>query len=111
MKVKKGKGRTSAGLPRPYAFNHYFSCPYDFTVQSVFALATAITAEFGPFPNEEAVLTNNQVVSLLAIEYVKADVMGRILIYAMVGRRAYEKALNSEAMQALLAAKTVRLPE
>jgi HTH-type transcriptional regulator, sugar sensing transcriptional regulator len=70
----------------------------------------AITAEFGPFSNEEAVLTNNQVVSLLAIEYVKADVMGRILINAM-GPRTYEKALHSDVMQALLSAKTIRLPE
>jgi HTH-type transcriptional regulator, sugar sensing transcriptional regulator len=67
----------------------------------------AITAEFGVFPNEEAVLTNNPVVSLLAIEYVKADVMGRILINSM-GQRAYEKALNSDVMQALLSAKTIR---
>jgi len=70
----------------------------------------AITAEFGPSANEEAVLTTNQVISLLAIEYVKADVMGRILINSM-GPRAFEKALNSDLMQALLAAKTVRLPK
>lgn len=70
----------------------------------------AITAEFGPSANEEAVLTDNAVISLLAIEYVKADVMGRILINSM-GQRAYEKALNSDVMQALLAAKTIQLPK
>ncbi|MEW6340664.1 MAG: helix-turn-helix domain-containing protein [Paraburkholderia sp.] len=69
----------------------------------------AITAEFGPSANEEAVLTNNPVISLLAIEYVKADVMGRILINSM-GQAAYEKALHGDVMQALLAAKTVLLP-
>ncbi|MDE1180632.1 TrmB family transcriptional regulator [Paraburkholderia sp.] len=61
----------------------------------------AITAEFGALSIDEAVITNNSVISLLAIEYVKADVMGRLLINSM-GKVAFEKVLAGEEMRALL---------
>jgi sugar-specific transcriptional regulator TrmB len=61
----------------------------------------AVIAEFGPHATDEAVVTNNPVMSLLAVEYVKADVMGRLLINAM-GEQAYQAVRDSPAMKALL---------
>ncbi|HEF4729110.1 helix-turn-helix domain-containing protein [Burkholderia multivorans] len=61
----------------------------------------AVTAEFGSISIDEAVITNNTVISLLAVEYVKADVMGRILINSM-GKEAFEAAYESSDMRALL---------
>jgi sugar-specific transcriptional regulator TrmB len=60
-----------------------------------------LLAEFGPQASDEAVVTDNTVISLLAVEYVKADVMGRLLINAM-GAEAYETVRASAEMQALL---------
>ncbi|KVZ02491.1 TrmB family transcriptional regulator [Burkholderia stagnalis] len=62
---------------------------------------SAVTAEFGSIAIDEAVITNNPVISLLAVEYVKADVMGRVLINAM-GKDAFEAAYQSPDMRALL---------
>lgn len=62
----------------------------------------AIVAEFGPKARDEAVLTNNRIACLLAVEYLKADISGRLLIDAMP-RAAYEKAMDTDAMRAVLA--------
>lgn len=62
---------------------------------------TAI-AEFGLHSKDDAVLTNNRTVSLLAVEYVKADVSGRLLINAL-GQKAYQRLLTDPNMQAILA--------
>ncbi len=62
---------------------------------------SAVTAEFGSIAIDEAVITNNPVISLLAVEYVKADVMGRVLINTM-GKDAFEAGYESRDMRALL---------
>lgn len=61
----------------------------------------AVIAEFGPYASDEAVVTNNLIISLLAVEYVKADVMGRLLINSM-GEQNYQEALEGSEMRAIL---------
>jgi hypothetical protein len=46
-------------------------------------------------------VTTNPVIALLAVEYIKADVSGRLMIDAMPSA-AYEKLLTSRAMRAML---------
>ena len=46
-------------------------------------------------------VTNNLIISLLAVEYVKADVMGRLLINSM-GEQNYQEALEGSEMRAIL---------
>lgn len=43
----------------------------------------AVVAEFGDRSADQATLTTNPVIALLAVEYVKADVSGRLMINAM----------------------------
>lgn len=62
----------------------------------------AIITEFGAPTGEEAVITTNAVLSLLAVEYVKADVLGRLLIDAM-GEPLYRKVRENPTTKALLA--------
>ncbi|WP_127903909.1 hypothetical protein [Solirhodobacter olei] len=50
----------------------------------------AIVAEFHPDDSVEAVRTDNPVIGLLATEYVKADVLGRLLIDDMGDARFEE---------------------
>lgn len=61
----------------------------------------AVVAEFAEQAPEQATLTTNPVIALLAVEYIKADVSGRLLINAMPDA-AYKKALASPAMKAML---------
>ena len=61
-----------------------------------------LVASFGDRTPDEAVLTTNAVTSLLAVEYIKADVSGRLMINAMTPQ-AYEDLLGTEDMQAMLA--------
>lgn len=59
-------------------------------------------AEFGDRTPDEAVLTTNRVTSLLAVEYVKADISGRLLINAL-GETAYQQLLTTPGMRAVMA--------
>jgi sugar-specific transcriptional regulator TrmB len=61
-----------------------------------------VVAELGDHSPDEAVLTTNPVTSLLAIEYVKADVSGRLMINAMTDT-AYRQLLATPDMRAMLA--------
>jgi sugar-specific transcriptional regulator TrmB len=61
----------------------------------------AVVAEFGDRTADQATLTTNPVIALLAVEYVKADVSGRLMIDAMP-RAAYRKLLATADMQAML---------
>lgn len=58
-------------------------------------------AEFGDRTPNEAVLTTNRVTSLLAVEYVKADISGRLLINAL-GETAYQQLLATPDMRAVM---------
>lgn len=60
-----------------------------------------VVAEFGDRTPDQAVLTTNPVTSLLAVEYIKADVSGRLMINEMPAT-AYKKLLNTQDMQAML---------
>lgn len=62
----------------------------------------ALVAEFGDYSPDHATLTTNAVIALLAVEYVKADVSGGLLIDAM-GPAEYKKVLKNPDMQAMLA--------
>lgn len=62
-------------------------------------------AEFGDRTQDQAVLTTNRVTSLLAVEYVKADISGRLVINAL-GETAYQQLLTTPDMRAVMA--TVR---
>jgi sugar-specific transcriptional regulator TrmB len=64
-------------------------------------ISTAV-AEFGDRTPDEAVLTTNRVTSLLAVEYVKADISGRLLINAL-GEPAYQQLLTTPGMRAVMA--------
>ncbi|SCC93158.1 Transcriptional regulator, TrmB [Thiomonas sp. X19] len=66
----------------------------------------AVIAEFGTSTADEAVVTDNSILGLLAIEYVKADVLGRLLINAM-GARLYEQVRKDPQATALLEPDTV----
>lgn len=59
-------------------------------------------AEFGDRTPDEAVLTTNRVTSLLAVEYVKADISGRLLINAL-GEPAYQRLFATPGMRAIMA--------
>jgi HTH-type transcriptional regulator, sugar sensing transcriptional regulator len=61
----------------------------------------AIITEFGTAGGDEAVVTNNAVLSLLAVEYVKSDVLGRLLIDAM-GDPLYREVRENPLTRALL---------
>jgi sugar-specific transcriptional regulator TrmB len=61
----------------------------------------AIITEFGTAGGDEAVVTNNAVLSLLAVEYVKSDVLGRLLIDAM-GDPLYREVRENPLTKALL---------
>lgn len=63
--------------------------------------STAV-AEFGDRTPDEAILTTNRVTSLLAVEYVKADISGRLLINAL-GETAYLQLLTTPEMRAVMA--------
>ena len=66
-------------------------------------------AEFGDRTPDEAVLTTNRVTSLLAVEYVKADVSGRLLINAL-GDTAYQQLLSTPDMRAVMATVEPTVP-
>jgi HTH-type transcriptional regulator, sugar sensing transcriptional regulator len=61
----------------------------------------AVVAEFGDCTPDQATLTTNPVIALLAVEYIKADVSGRLMINAM-SSAAYKKLLATPAMRAML---------
>jgi HTH-type transcriptional regulator, sugar sensing transcriptional regulator len=61
----------------------------------------AVVAEFGDRTPDQATLTTNPVIALLAIEYVKADVSGRLMINAMTSAQ-YKKLLTTSDMKAML---------
>lgn len=63
--------------------------------------ATAVVAEFGDVTADQATLTTNPVIALLAVEYIKADVSGRLMIDA-IPAAAYKKLLATRAMRAML---------
>ncbi|MFF5945646.1 hypothetical protein ACFY7X_33850, partial [Streptomyces althioticus] len=63
--------------------------------------ADAVVAEFGDRTPDQATLTTNPVIALLAVEYVKADVSGRLMINAMAPA-AYQQLLTTPDMQAML---------
>lgn len=62
----------------------------------------AIVAEFHPDDSVEAVRTDNPVIGLLATEYVKADVLGRLLIDDMGEARFEEIRYHPGEIDALL---------
>ncbi|QVN23442.1 TrmB family transcriptional regulator [Burkholderia pyrrocinia] len=62
----------------------------------------AVAAEFGDHSPDQATLTTNPVIALLAVEYIKADVSGRVLIDAM-SPAEYKKVLKHPDMLAMLA--------
>ncbi len=61
----------------------------------------AVVAEFGDHTPDQATVTTNPVIALLAVEYIKADVSGRLMINAM-SPPAYKKLLSTRAMRAML---------
>ncbi|MFX1763534.1 helix-turn-helix domain-containing protein [Paraburkholderia sp. A1RI-2L] len=61
----------------------------------------AVVAEFGDETPDQATVTTNPVIALLAVEYIKADVSGRLMINAM-SSAAYKKLLTTPAMRAML---------
>jgi sugar-specific transcriptional regulator TrmB len=60
----------------------------------------AVVAEFGDRTPDQATLTTNPVIALLAVEYVKADVSGRLMINAMEPD-AYTELLTTPDMEAI----------
>lgn len=60
----------------------------------------AVVAEFGDRTPDQATLTTNPVIALLAVEYVKADVSGRLMINAM-SHTAYTELLRTPDMAAI----------
>jgi hypothetical protein len=64
----------------------------------------SIVAEFYPDGSVEAVSTDNSVIGLLAIEYVKADVLGRLLIDEMGEVRFDQLRQEPSAIERLLRA-------
>lgn len=62
----------------------------------------AVVAEFGDRTPDQATSTTNPVIALLAVEYIKADVSGRVLIDAL-GPTEYRKLLKTADMKAMLA--------
>ncbi|HCF4815072.1 TPA: hypothetical protein NIF81_006588, partial [Pseudomonas aeruginosa] len=63
--------------------------------------SAAVVAEFGDMTADQATLTTNPVIALLAVEYIKADVTGRLMINAM-SPATYKKLLTTSAMRAML---------
>ncbi|KQW38408.1 TrmB family transcriptional regulator [Rhizobacter sp. Root404] len=61
----------------------------------------SVVAEFGDQTPDQATVTTNPVIALLAVEYVKADVSGSLMINAMPPG-AYRKLLGAPAMQAMM---------
>ncbi len=64
--------------------------------------ADALIAEFHPDGTVEAVRTSNPVVGLLAVEYVKADILGRLLIDDMGDARFDSLRYNPGLIDVLL---------
>lgn len=60
-----------------------------------------LVASFGDRTPDEVVLTTNPVTSLLAVEYIKADISGRLMINAMTPQ-AYQGSLKTQDMQDML---------
>jgi sugar-specific transcriptional regulator TrmB len=60
-----------------------------------------VVAEFGDRTEDQGTLTTNPVLALLAVEYIKADVSGRLMIDAMTPA-AYKKLLATPDMRAML---------
>ncbi|WP_314148621.1 helix-turn-helix domain-containing protein [uncultured Leifsonia sp.] len=67
----------------------------------------AVVAEFGDRTPDQATLTTNPVIALLAVEYVKADVSGRLMINAM-SPTAYTELLTTPEMAAINRPVTAR---
>ena len=65
----------------------------------------SVVAEFGDRTADQATLSTNPVLALLAVEYVKADVSGRLMIDAMTPA-AYKKLLATPEMRAMLGRST-----
>lgn len=63
--------------------------------------SNTVVAEFGDRTPDQAVLTTNPVTSLLAIEYIKADVSGRLLINAM-SASDYQRLLTTPDIRAIM---------
>lgn len=61
----------------------------------------AVIAEFGAGESGEAVVTSNPILSLLGVEYVRSDVLGRLLIEAM-DEASYARVRTGAAARALL---------
>ena len=61
----------------------------------------AAVAEFGDRTPDQATLTTNRVIALMAVEYVKADVSGRLMINAMPPA-TFKKLLDTPDMRAML---------
>lgn len=61
-----------------------------------------VVAAFGDQTPDQAVLTTNAVTSLLAVEYIKADISGRLLINAL-GDAAYQRLLRTPDMRNVMA--------
>ncbi len=61
----------------------------------------AVVTEFGDQTPDQATLTTNQVIALLAVEFIKADICGRLMINAMTPA-AYKTLLTTPEMQAML---------
>jgi sugar-specific transcriptional regulator TrmB len=62
----------------------------------------SVIAEFRADGSVEAILTDSPLVSLLAVEYIKEDVMGRILINELGEERYQRLRRQSEDMRAML---------
>lgn len=60
-----------------------------------------VVAEFGEQTADQATLTTNPVLALLAVEYIKADISGRLLINAMP-QAQYDEVIQTDAMRAVL---------
>lgn len=61
----------------------------------------AVVAQFGAHSPHHATLTTNPVMALLAVEYIKADVTGQLLINGMTAA-SYKKLRETPAMRGLL---------
>ncbi|WP_163507235.1 TrmB family transcriptional regulator [Fodinicola acaciae] len=70
----------------------------------------AIVAEFGDRSPDHATLTTNPIIALLAVEYLKADISGRLLINAM-DPDTYQQLLTTPGMKAMLRPITDQAPQ
>ncbi|WP_315769708.1 MULTISPECIES: TrmB family transcriptional regulator [unclassified Bradyrhizobium] len=69
-----------------------------------------VVAEFGDRTPDQAVLTTNPVTILLAVEYIKADVSGRLLINTMSASE-YRRVLATPDMRAILSPAVSQVDE